>query len=106
MDSKRIYRRSYGLIWICWSCRAWVSCRANGTPRGPLANAELRSWRRRAHLAFDRLWRTPEERTEAYTWLSQQMRVHPQACHIAQFNKYQCETAIELCHKLREDHDA
>ena len=44
VDSKVIYGRSYGLMWLCRPCGAWVGTH-EGTekPLGRLANADLRA---------------------------------------------------------------
>lgn len=44
--------------WVCSSCGKCVSCHS-GTDRamGSVADSNIRDWRRRAHLAFDRIWK-------------------------------------------------
>lgn len=90
-------RRSY---YICWPCRAWVSCHwKTGEPMGSLANEELRALRRTAHAAFDPLWQSPglPDRAQAYRWLALELKIPPQLCHIAMFNREECLAVLELC---------
>ena len=77
-DSKNIYHgHSYGMIYICRACDAYVGVHSGSDmPKGTLANAELRYWRRLAHAAFDPLWQSGafyRRRNAAYSWLSEKM---------------------------------
>lgn len=58
-DSAPLYRgNSYGMVWLCDPCGAWVGCHGNtDEPLGRLANKELREWKQKAHAAFDPLWK-------------------------------------------------
>lgn len=58
VDSEIIYRRSYGMIWTCDNCDAYVGCH-KGTikPLGTLANFALRWKRILTHQMFDALWK-------------------------------------------------
>ena len=51
VDSSIIYGRSYGMIYLCRDCRAYVGVH-KGTDQalGRLANAELREAKKEAHL--------------------------------------------------------
>lgn len=60
VDSAEVYSRSYGNIWLCRPCHAWVGVHTNdglNRPLGRLADTELREWKQRAHAAFDPLWK-------------------------------------------------
>ena len=47
VDSKIIYGRSYGKIYLCRNCMAYVGVhKGTDKPLGRLANAELRNWKR------------------------------------------------------------
>ncbi len=83
-DSACIYGRSYGLVYICPrfpECQCFVGIH-EGTlkPKGTLANKETREARKRAHAAFDALWRGLEgrpaklRRKTAYTWLAKHFK--------------------------------
>lgn len=129
VDSKEIYGRSYGMIWLCSNypdCDAYVGCH-NGThePLGILANPKLRAAKKRAHAAFDPLWKeapamyddlpddsTPagaklrrkqehrirqRARKRAYQWLAEQLGISANDCHIGFFDLDQCERVVSVC---------
>jgi hypothetical protein len=94
-------------FWACMPCCAWVGCHP-GTkrPLGRLANAELRRLKQAAHAAFDPLWQRKivrdrcskgEARTAGYLWLAKRMGIHPDNCHIGQFDEARCKAVIEIC---------
>ena len=99
-DSQCVYRRSYGLIWICFPCMAWVGVHKNSpanVPLGRLANAELRQWKQRAHAAFDPLWREGDmRRKQAYAWLAERMGMSRKQCHIGMFDVAECKRVVEI----------
>lgn len=102
VDSGVIYGRSYGLIWLCRGCNAWVGTHANSpdhAPLGRLANAELREWRKLAHAAFDALWRGRGSgaRAAAYRWLARELEMDLDDCHIAMFDVEMCRRVVEVC---------
>lgn len=72
-----------------------------GTP----ANKALRIARRMAHQTFDPIWKSRRmTRSEAYRWLSKQMRLPPEKTHIGMFDQEQCGQVIRICNgKERED---
>ncbi|WP_278247013.1 zinc-finger-containing protein [Agathobaculum desmolans] len=58
VDSKVIYGTSYGMMYLCRRCNAYVGChKGTDRPLGRLADAELRYWKKAAHAVFDPLWR-------------------------------------------------
>lgn len=59
VDSSVIYGRSYGMIYLCRDCRAYVGVH-KGTDQalGRLANAELREAKKEAHFYFDQVAKT------------------------------------------------
>lgn len=68
------YGKSY-MMWWCEPCDAYVGTHENDPdrPLGTLANRELREWRKKAHRAFDPLWKSKKmKRQEAYRWLYEQ----------------------------------
>lgn len=101
-DSTAVYGMSYGKIWLCRKCRAWVGVK-KGTdiPLGDLADKELRKLRRDAHAAFDRIWRKGGHMTrkEAYEWLAHEMTLPRQETHIGMFDTYKCRMVIDLCNR-------
>ena len=107
-DSAEIYHgRSFGMALICTgypACDSFVGCHKDtGLPKGSLANAETREWRKRAHAAFDPVWRGPQrkwDRGTAYCWLQNEMSLIPRECHIGLFDRQQCEQVIALVRSL------
>ena len=59
IDSCRVYGRSYGMMYICRPCDAWVGVH-KGTDKalGRLANKELREAKKEAHFWFDKIAKT------------------------------------------------
>lgn len=75
VDSKIVYGKSYGKIYLCRKCMAYVGVhKGTDIPLGRLANAELRYWKKAAHAAFDPIWKYGlKKRNEAYAWLTPMM---------------------------------
>ena len=101
VDSAIVYHGiSYGMIWYCQDCQAWVGVhKGTSKPLGRLANAELRTWKRHAHRAFDPVWRgkTAFTRRLAYKWLSQEMGLPEEQTHIGMFDVEQCKQVVRIC---------
>lgn len=109
-DSAIIYRQSFGMVWVCSKfpdCDAYVGCKP-GTeiPLGTLADMDLREARKKAHSAFDRLWKLKMAkekckkgvaRTAGYRWLSKTLGIDPKKCHIAMMSLEQCREVCQLC---------
>lgn len=101
-------------FWICESCEAWCGIHKNTSANAPLglpANENLRKLRQQTHYEFDQLWKRKMERdgcssrqarNSGYKWLSEQMGICVEECHIALFNEDQCKEAIEICRPFRE----
>jgi hypothetical protein len=105
IDSVAIYRtRSYGLVWACLPCDAWVGVHKGGTlPKGRLADKALRDMKIRAHGAFDPLWQGGAmARSEAYAWLADHLGVDRRDCHIGMFDVDQCQRVVMVCDWWRE----
>jgi hypothetical protein len=83
----------------CAPCAAYVGCHPNtSTPMGRLANEKLRNFKSITHRAFDQIWKTGQfTRAAAYVWLSTEMQLTKDQCHIGEFDQDQCLLAIELC---------
>lgn len=107
-NSAEVYGHSYGMIWICRPCKAWVGTHKDGknTPLGRLANAELRVWKKKAHAWFDNLWKAKIRRDHCgktvarkagYAWLAKQLGLDVDDCHIGMFDIDMCKRAIEAC---------
>lgn len=110
-DSAEVYGgRSYGNIYLCRPCNAYVGIHKDGPrkgyPLGRLADKELREWKRRAHSAFDPLWKGKMERDgcskgkarkAGYTWLSEKLGIPFRDCHIGEFDVDMCKRVVEAC---------
>ncbi len=106
-DSKVIYGKSYGMIYWCQPCDAYVGVhKARGRRShalGRLANRELREWKKAAHAHFDGLWQASKKksrRANAYAWLAREMGLDPWRTHIGMFNVEQCQQVVFLCKQL------
>lgn len=106
VDSTIVYGSSYGKIYHCAPCKAWVGVhRGTTNALGRLADDDLRYWKKEAHRCFDAIWQRKLEngfskfnaRTALYKWLSEQMGIEKQYTHIGMFNIEQCRWVIELC---------
>lgn len=111
VDSSTIYGKSYGMIYLCRPCDAYVGVhKGTDNALGRVANAELRHWKKEAHAYFDPIAKTtkineiwpmeiPNEglRSKAYLWLSEQIGIERDLCHIGMFDVEQCKMVIEVC---------
>ena len=100
VDSAIVYGTSYGMIYYCARCKAWVGVhRGTDTPLGRLADADLRKLRKIAHAFLDRMWRGNRNMTRAdvYRWLSEKMGLPVEETHIGLFDLEQCRKAIDFC---------
>ncbi len=72
---------------------------------GRVANKELRQWKMRGHKTFDPLWNTDnsifEKQQDAYSWLSEQMKLEMKYTHFGMFTIKQCQDAIKYCQELK-----
>lgn len=114
VDSARVYRgNSYGMIYDCRPCDAYVGVHKAGSwrwengvrvehqgnePLGSLANAQTRRARKQAHAMFDGLWMHGHmKRQAAYGWLQLAMNLTTERCHIAHMTAEECSKVVELC---------
>ena len=86
-------------VYQCQNCNARVGCHKGTTrPLGNVANETLRLKRMETHKVFDAFWKSNHmSRTQAYKWLSQQLRLPEKQSHIGGFEMDQCQKVIELC---------
>jgi hypothetical protein len=114
VSSTKVYQgRDFGLIWLCPKypeCDSYVGADFQQNPLGRLANAELRKWKVLAHDAFDPLWRAKmkregcsrgEARGKGYKWLSAQLNIPSNECHIGMFDVDMCKRVVEICSPYR-----
>jgi len=58
-----------------------------------------------AHAAFDPLWQSGAmSRNAAYRWLSSELGMSRDACHMSQFDAAMCKRVVEACRKRKEIH--
>ena len=105
IDSVEIYGRSYGQAWICKPCDAYVGChKGTSKPLGRLADRELRTWKKKAHSAFDPLWKTKQmTRGAAYRWLAKELNMSRADCHIGMMDVSQCKSVVGACTQNEKD---
>jgi hypothetical protein len=110
VDSEIIYGKSYGPVYYCEPCQAWVGVHKHSKiALGRVANKELREAKKKAHAAFDPIWQKDmewngkkrhEARNDAYAWLAEQMGISKEVCHIGMFDVDQCYQVILFCRGL------
>lgn len=100
--AKMVLRDSrYGWFYGCSTfpkCPATHGTHPNGEPLGIPANKETKSWRMKAHFAFDTLWNDPTStmsRSEAYRWMSETLALDSSDAHISMFGIDRCKQLIE-----------
>jgi len=105
VDSKVVYGRSYGMIYLCKDCDAYVGVhKGTDKPKGRLADKELRNWKMAAHEAFDPLWKSKRmKRDQAYKWLAERMGISYKKAHIGMFDVAKCKEVIKICENLKGD---
>ena len=107
-DSAEVYSRSYGMIYICRPCRAWVGVHKNSkkfAALGRVSNSELREWKKKAHASFDSLWARKIDlgfsknasRKMAYKWLASRMGLKASQTHIGWMDVKQCKQVVKFC---------
>jgi len=112
VDSDSVYTRSYGMLWVCEPCEAWVGVH-NGTdkPLGRLADKDLREAKIEAHKYFDCLWRKAmrtrgwrksKARNTAYDWLANQIGKPREYTHIGMFDEAECFRVVAACKEFYE----
>jgi len=105
-DSKIIYGKSYGLSWICKNypdCNTYVSChKGTATPKGELANAEIREWRKKVHAKLDPLWQNHKyNRNDLYQEIGIKFNKIP--FHTANLKSVkECKDVINFIHDFYE----
>ena len=99
IDSAEIYGESYGAMYICRGCNAYVGCYSGTTTAlGRLADADLRKAKMRAHHYLDQLWKDRRHRRySTYTWLSKQLGIPRELTHVGMSDIEQCRRIAEIC---------
>ena len=115
VDSSIIYGNSYGMIYLCRDCNAYVGVHKGTTKAlGRLSNFNLRQTKKEAHFYFDqiaknlinKIWEeyipNISNRNKAYLWLSNQLDIPLDVCHIGMFDVEDCQRVINLCKPIVE----
>lgn len=121
VDSEVIYGKSYGMIYLCRPCDAYVGVnKVTGLSLGRLANKELRKAKIEAHKWFDQIARTSlvnkvyneyipgvSNRNKAYMWLSRELGIPLDRCHIGMFDVEDCELVdgVVVCKECIEAYE-
>lgn len=106
VDSSAVYRQSYGMIYLCRDCNAYVGVH-KGTDRalGRLAQKPLRKLKHDAHEFFDKIWQLEYmNRYEAYAWLSNMLDLPSEYTHIGMFSEVTCQRTIYFSKQLLNDY--
>lgn len=112
VDSIIVYKQSYGMIFYCEKCKAWVGTKSNSDQSlGVLAKKPLRDLRNEVHKFFDPLVQTKilkgskvkKAQSDAYGWMSKILGIKPEEAHIAYLNMEQCKSVIAECEKVQAD---
>lgn len=103
--SLMIYRAN-GKYGPFYSCRRWPECdgaigtHPDGRPLGTVVDQDTRRARVTAHDLFDRLWqnapakRRKRKRSRWYKVLREHLGMTREQCHIANFDRAQCEAVV------------
>jgi hypothetical protein len=99
VDSEIIYGKSYGMVYLCEPCDAYVGVhRGTDRPKGSLAKEPLREARKAAHQMFDWYWKSGTlKRKECYRRLSILLGLEFSKTHIGSFDEKECEKVILAC---------
>lgn len=101
VENKALYGENQGAwpyVYLCQVCEAAVGCH-NGTrfPLGRMASRKIRQLRTEVHSIFDKLWKGGlMDRTKAYKWLSFELGLNFDECHIGWMQQSDLEKALIL----------
>ena len=113
-DSRIIYGKSYGMIYLCTNCRSYVGVHnvaknqhgEKDAPKGILADAKLRELRKQAHALFDPVWKKSNlSRKGAYMMLKRVLDVPIEQAHIAMLSKEKLTELIEYLKTFKVNND-
>lgn len=104
VPNSEIYGREYGdwpWAYLCEKCRAYVGMHPfTNIPLGTLADAPTREMRKLVKEFFNPRWERAKDRrkarTEAYSWLAEQLGIPIAECHIGWFDTSVCKKAITI----------
>lgn len=112
VDSIEIYQQSYGMVYLCRPCKAWVNVHNQNSdqPFGFVAKRDLRELRHKFHLIFDPLWQLKmtngakknKAQADARRWLAGLLKIDIIECHGGMFDNDRCLQAIKICEDLNQ----
>lgn len=93
-------------IYLCSNdaCKASVGTH-EGTeyPLGTLADQVTKDARKRAHAAFDPIWKGKSmKRSDAYQWLAGELDIERWRCHISWFDISYCNKVVQACMRRQQ----
>lgn len=106
-DSVAVYSRSYGMIYLCKPCDAYVGVHKHNPykPLGTPADRTTRAARKKAHAAFDPMWQGAvdkyDARRAAYRMMQDLMDLPAAHAHIAMFSSQQCILLVHLLQDIK-----
>lgn len=105
VDSSVIYGKSYGMIYLCRPCDAYVGVhKGTSDALGRMANRGLRELKKEAHSYFDVIWKEGHfKRKDAYRWLSVRLGIPKPYTHIGYFSEKTLKEVIYLSKQFLND---
>lgn len=106
----RLLKGKYGLLYRCRNvgCDITHSAHPDGRPVGVPTDSYTRHLRHELHRIFDLYWKfypkkqQEKARKDSYLWLSQQLEITEDECHIGRFDADACLKAINICRRNPE----
>lgn len=97
VDSSIIYGKSYGMIYLCKPCDAYVGVhKGTNNALGRLADKELRYWKKEAHKYFDTIWKEGHaKRGKLYQHLADHLNLPIELTHIGMFSVETCQEVVD-----------
>jgi len=105
IDSKVIYGKSYGMIYLCRPCMAYCGVhKGTNISLGRLANASLREAKKEAHKYFNMIYLGGHlTRPEAYAWLCEMLAIPKDETHIGMFDEKLCKDTVYFSKQFLND---
>lgn len=108
IDSSVVHQESYGNIYYCADCQAWVGTHfGQDQSLGTLAKKTLRTLRHEVHKLFDVMCEFKHQlgfsrkasKQKGYAWIAELLQIDTDESHIGFFNEEQCKSVIAECKK-------
>ena len=97
-----------GRLYVCSNypeCNSYVGVHSGTmSPKGSLANGDLRNKRIRTHQIFDKIWKSNiMSRRNAYCWMRDRFGLSSEQAHIGCFSDYMCDALMAECRAVLEN---